>query len=154
MMMQTSTRTVGSSQLVVCALGCLFLFTPQVFGQFSGFLEHYPELHPLENMPGLIWKAPEFDKKYRAVLYDAPEIFLDPESEYKIKERASEANRRVPVFMAHGSEDPVVPIHLAERTVATLEENGYQVAWHSYPMPHSVSPQEIADIGSWLRPLL
>ena len=68
-----------------------------------------------------------------------------------IKERASEANRRVPIFMAHGSEDPVVPIHLAERTVATLEENGYQVAWHSYPMPHSVSPQEIADIGSWLR---
>ena len=71
-----------------------------------------------------------------------------------IKERASEANRAVPIFMAHGSQDPVVPIHLAEGTVATLEENGYDVAWHSYPMPHSVSPQEIADIGSWLRPLL
>jgi len=83
MMTQTSTRTVGSSHLVVCALGCLFLFTPHAFGQFSGFLEDYPELQPLENMPGLIWKAPEFDKKYRAVLYDAPEIFLDPKSEYK-----------------------------------------------------------------------
>ncbi len=71
-----------------------------------------------------------------------------------IKERASEANRAVPIFMGHGSQDPVVPIHLAEGTVATLEENGYDVAWHSYPMPHSVSPQEIADIGSWLRPLL
>jgi phospholipase/carboxylesterase len=70
-----------------------------------------------------------------------------------IKERASEANRAVPIFMAHGSQDPVVPIHLAEGTVTTLEENGYGVAWHSYPMPHSVSPQEIADIGSWLRAL-
>ena len=71
-----------------------------------------------------------------------------------IKERASEANRAVPIFMGHGSQDPVVPIHLAEGTVATLEENGYEVAWHSYPMLHSVSPQEIADIGSWLRPLV
>ncbi len=71
-----------------------------------------------------------------------------------IKERASEANRAVPIFMAHGSQDAVVPIHLAERTVATLEENGYAVEWHSYPMPHSVSPQEIADIGHWLRTLV
>ena len=47
-----------------------------------------------------------------------------------------------------------MPIHLAQRTVAQLEENGYEVAWHSYPMPHSVSPQEIADIGSWLRLLV
>ena len=71
-----------------------------------------------------------------------------------IKERASEANRAVPIFMGHGSQDPVVPIHLAEGTVATLQEKGYEVAWHTYPMPHSVSPQEIADIGNWLRPLV
>ena len=69
--------------LVVGALACLLLWTPQAFGQFSGFLEEYPDLQPLENMPGLVWKAPEVAKKYRAVLYDAPEIFLDPESEYK-----------------------------------------------------------------------
>ena len=34
-------------------------------------------------MPGLVWRAPEVDKKYRAVLFDVPEPFLDPESEYK-----------------------------------------------------------------------
>ncbi len=83
MMTQTSTRTVGGSHLVVGALACLLLFTPHAFGQFSGFLEEYPELLPLENVPALVWKAPEVDKKYRAVLYDSPEIFLDPESEYK-----------------------------------------------------------------------
>ena len=43
---------------------------------------------------------------------------------------------------------------MMEGTVTTLEENGYGVAWHSYPMPHSVSPQEIADIGDWLRALV
>ncbi len=83
MMTQTSTRTVGGSHLVVGALACLLLFTPHAFGQFSGFLEEYPELLPMENVPALVWKAPDVDKKYRAILYDTPEIFLDPESEYK-----------------------------------------------------------------------
>lgn len=63
----------------------------------------------------------------------------------------SEANRDVPIFMGHGSLDPLVPVHLAESTVATLRENGYHPEWHTYPMPHSVSPREIADVGKWLR---
>jgi phospholipase/carboxylesterase len=55
--------------------------------------------------------------------------------------------------MAHGTYDPVVPLALAEATVARLRETGYEPEWHTYPMPHSVSPQEIADISAWLERL-
>ena len=48
-----------------------------------------------------------------------------------IETRASEANRDVPIFMAHGTTDPVVPIRLAEGTIEKLRANGYQPEWHS-----------------------
>jgi len=62
----------------------------------------------------------------------------------------SAANARVPIFMAHGSADPVLPLALAERSRRTLEGLGYAVDWHVYPMPHSVNAAEIAAIASWL----
>lgn len=71
-----------------------------------------------------------------------------------IHTRSSEANRDVPIFMAHGTEDPVVPIYLAQGTLEKLRENGYDPEWHTYPMPHSVAPEEVQDIGKWLRPLV
>lgn len=61
------------------------------------------------------------------------------------------ANRDTPVFMAHGSEDPVIPQSLGAMSRDWLSVRGYAVAWHSYAMPHSVCPQEIADIGAWLQ---
>jgi phospholipase/carboxylesterase len=69
---------------------------------------------------------------------------------YLIRERSSKANAEVPLFMAHGTYDPIVPLPLAEATVATLREQGYEPEWRTYPMPHSVSPEEIADIGRFL----
>ncbi len=71
-----------------------------------------------------------------------------------IETRSAEANRGAPVFMGHGTFDPVVPIGLAEATVAKLRACGYDVEWHTYPMPHSVCPEEITDIGRWLRRVL
>lgn len=68
-----------------------------------------------------------------------------------VRERASEANRDVPIFMGHGTYDPVVPVSLAERTTEVLRENGYRPEWHTYAMPHSVCPEEILDIGRWLK---
>jgi phospholipase/carboxylesterase len=65
------------------------------------------------------------------------------------KER-SEANAGVPIFMAHGNADPVLPLALAERSRRALEDLGYSVDWHVYPMPHAVCPQEIAAIDRWL----
>jgi phospholipase/carboxylesterase len=67
----------------------------------------------------------------------------------------SASSAQLPVFLAHGSEDPVVPVDLAYQTRGQLEREGYQPAWHEYPgMAHSVSAQEIDDIAAWLRQVL
>jgi phospholipase/carboxylesterase len=60
------------------------------------------------------------------------------------------ANAAVPIMMAHGLHDPVVPLALAERSRDQLLGLGYAVDWHSYPMPHAVCPAEIADLRAWL----
>ncbi|MDD2882669.1 MAG: dienelactone hydrolase family protein [Rhodoferax sp.] len=64
-------------------------------------------------------------------------------------ERA-EANAKTPIFMAHGSQDPVVIPARGEASRELLSDLGYAVQWHSYPMPHSVHPREIADISAFL----
>jgi phospholipase/carboxylesterase len=64
------------------------------------------------------------------------------------------ANGDVPIFMAHGTQDPVIALAHARRSLELLERLGYPVEWHEYAMPHSVSPQEIDDIGAWLRRVL
>jgi phospholipase/carboxylesterase len=64
------------------------------------------------------------------------------------------ANRDVPIFMAHGTQDPIIPLAHARRSRELLERLGYPVEWHEYAMPHSVSPDELHDIGAWLRRVL
>jgi phospholipase/carboxylesterase len=64
------------------------------------------------------------------------------------------ANAQTPVFMAHGTQDTVVPIAFAELSRQTLLALGHPVEWHAYPMPHSTHPQELADIGAFLRRVL
>jgi phospholipase/carboxylesterase len=58
---------------------------------------------------------------------------------------------RTPVFMAHGLHDPVVPPSAGELSRDALRRLGMTVDWRTYPMPHSVHPQEIADLGDWLQ---
>ena len=65
-----------------------------------------------------------------------------------------EANRDIPVFLAHGSQDPAIPLALSERTRLFLASLGYRVQCHTYPMPHSVCPEEIRDIRAWLEGVL
>lgn len=62
----------------------------------------------------------------------------------------SAANARIPVFMGHGSLDPVVPQMLGAAARDVLTALGHRVDWHSYPMAHAVLPQEIADLRAWL----
>ena len=66
----------------------------------------------------------------------------------------SAANREVPIFMAHGQYDDVIPLQRAEQSKQLLERLGYKVQWRTYPMPHSVCPEEIADISAFLRKIL
>lgn len=64
------------------------------------------------------------------------------------------ANAATPIFLAHGTHDPVVTIERAEASRAKLLDLGYQVQWHTYPMPHSVCAQEIDDISKFLQSVL
>lgn len=65
-----------------------------------------------------------------------------------------EANASTPVFMAHGSQDPVVVPARGEASRDLLASLGYGVQWHTYPMPHSVHPREIADMAAFLTRVL
>ena len=69
------------------------------------------------------------------------------------KDRHS-ANAHTPVFMAHGSFDPVVVIARAEASHQKLTSRGYSVQWHTYPMQHSVCPEEIRDMSAFLNKVL
>ncbi len=64
------------------------------------------------------------------------------------------ANAALPIFMAHGQYDDIIPLRRAEQARQALERLGYAVEWRAYPMPHSVCPQEIADIAAFLGRIL
>jgi phospholipase/carboxylesterase len=64
------------------------------------------------------------------------------------------SNFTTPVFLAHGNQDPVVDVRRGTEARQLLEAGGYPVEWHAYAMPHSVCPQEVADIAAWLRRVL
>ena len=72
----------------------------------------------------------------------------------KLKEECSEKNRGIPLFMAHGDYDDMIPVGRAESARAVLEALGYKVQWHTYPMPHSVCPEEIGDMAAFLLRIL
>jgi len=69
------------------------------------------------------------------------------------KERAA-ANRGLPIFMAHGQYDDMIPIGRAAQSRDALQALGYALEWREYPMPHSVCPEEIADIAAFLLRIL
>lgn len=63
-------------------------------------------------------------------------------------------NRQTPIFLGHGNFDDVLPLVLGEQTRDYLQQAGYPVEWHAYPMAHQVCPPEILDISRWLTHLL
>lgn len=65
-------------------------------------------------------------------------------------ERSSTSDH-LPVFVGHGTQDPMVPHAMGQASVQALQALDYQVTWRSYPIPHSVSMDELNDIGQWLR---
>ena len=66
----------------------------------------------------------------------------------------SAANLGVPLFMAHGRFDDIIPIERARQSRVALEGLGCKVEWREYAMPHAVCGEEIADIAAWLRAVL
>jgi phospholipase/carboxylesterase len=72
----------------------------------------------------------------------------------KLGKEKHAANADVPIFMAHGSHDPMIGVDRAQLSRKLLEAQGYKVEWHEYPMPHSVCPEEIGDISQFLLRIL
>jgi phospholipase/carboxylesterase len=72
----------------------------------------------------------------------------DPEH---LAEEVSFASVDVPIFMAHGLMDPMIPITRAVTSREILSGFGYQVEWREYAMGHQVCPEEINDIAQWLN---
>ena len=68
----------------------------------------------------------------------------------KLTVEASPANAKTPVFMAHGTMDPVIPVEHGKNAADQLKQAGYKVDWHEYPMQHAVSLEEIEEIGRWI----
>jgi len=68
----------------------------------------------------------------------------------RLVEEAAAANRDLPIFMAHGTADPVVRFEWGDSSRRSLVANGYRVDWHTYRMEHSVCMEEIQAIGAWL----
>jgi len=64
------------------------------------------------------------------------------------------ANHDVPIFMAHGTADAVIPIARARQSRDALLALGHPFEWHEYPMPHSVCAAEVTDLGRWLLRVL
>ena len=70
--------------------------------------------------------------------------------EESLDAEASAANRATPIFMAHGIDDPIVPLSLAEASAAALKRRGYEIEWHTWPMPHAVCAEEIRALADFL----
>jgi phospholipase/carboxylesterase len=68
-----------------------------------------------------------------------------------LADEADEANRNIPIFMAHGESDPVIPFDFARESRDLLEAAGYTLEWHEYIADHSVVMEELRDIEVWLR---
>jgi phospholipase/carboxylesterase len=72
----------------------------------------------------------------------------------RLEAERHKANHDLPIFMAHGEYDDIIPLKRAEASRDALKRLGYNVEWHTYPMPHSVCAPEIAHISSYLAAIL
>ena len=71
-------------------------------------------------------------------------------SAQKAGEFARTEAKAQPVFMAHGTMDPVVPVQAGQFSAGLLRQLGFSVDWHAYPMAHQVCAEQIRDLGEWL----
>lgn len=72
----------------------------------------------------------------------------------KVAAERHAANQDTPLFMVHGTMDPVIQIGRAVASRDLLKQMGYQVEWHDYPMQHSSCAEEFEHISAWLKKVL
>ncbi len=88
-----------------------------------------------------------FEKKLAAII----SLSAYNPAEDSLNSAASSINAKTPILLAHGLFDPMVPLHMGKKALQQLTDLNYKVQWHDYPMQHTVSKQEIIDIGAFLR---
>jgi len=88
-----------------------------------------------------------YPEKLAGILALSSYLILEDDLESEI----SPANRETKIFQAHGRWDPMVPPERGAAARDSLSTLGYDVQWTTYPMSHEVCPQEIADVGNWLK---
>ena len=74
--------------------------------------------------------------------------------ESSLPDEGSAANKTTPILMVHGTEDPMIPVQLAQASCALLKTQGYDVEWHTWPMQHSLCAPEIEAIATFLARVL
>jgi phospholipase/carboxylesterase len=94
--------------------------------------------------------ALRFSEKLAGLMALSTYLPLRSTMQAEVAEATTAQPKSLPIFMAHGASDPMLPMHLGEASRDAIEALGYSVRWFEYPMPHAVCPQEIADIGAWL----
>jgi phospholipase/carboxylesterase len=97
-----------------------------------------------------VFAGTRYPEKLAGIMGLSCYLLLEPQ----LMTERSTANQSTPVFLAHGRQDPVVPLMLGEHARQVLEAAGYTIEWHAYEMPHSLCPQEVSDIAAWLRRVL
>ena len=65
-------------------------------------------------------------------------------------EDSNKVNLNTPIFMGHGTQDPVVPFALGKTSRDSLIKAGYKIDWNDYPLQHGVSMDELMDIKQWI----
>lgn len=68
-----------------------------------------------------------------------------------VSAEAAAANKAIPIFLAHGSDDGIIALPYAQTSKQRLEELGYSVEWHCYAMAHSVCDEEITDMRRYME---
>jgi phospholipase/carboxylesterase len=63
-------------------------------------------------------------------------------------------HKNIPIMMAHGIADPVIPVDQGRTSFQTLKDHGYSVEWHEYMMQHAVCLEEINAISAWIKKVL
>ena len=97
-----------------------------------------------------LFSGPRYPEKLAGIMGLSCYMLL----EEQLPAQRTRVNYQTPILLAHGTQDPVVDVRRGAEARQLLEAGGYPVEWHDYPMPHSVCPQEIVDIGAWLRKVL
>ncbi|TXL67071.1 alpha/beta hydrolase [Zeimonas arvi] len=71
-----------------------------------------------------------------------------------LPDECSEENAGLPIFLAHGTHDPIVAIDRAHASREILRALDYPLTWREYPMEHEVCAEEVADLNRWLLEIL